>query len=309
MNCEVKELAMSDGNVNFVYHWIPVETESVVVLIHGMAEHAARYARFAEFLAKNKIALIAEDHRGHGKTGLKAQTDGTGMPGFLADKDGFNLVTEDIHEEILYAKKIFPGKKIFLLGHSFGSFIAQNVIEKYGDEIAKAVLCGTAGPRLLTVAFANFIGGIIKFFEGAKKQSRFMNFLTFGLSNSKIKNRRTDFDWLSRDKNEVDLYIKDELCGFDATNGFLCDIYSGLRQIHKKSNILKIPKDLPVFLVAGTADPVGSYGKTVKKLFDCYKKSGMKNVSMRLYEGARHELFNEINREEVMDDILHFLQS
>ena len=161
MNCEVKELAMSDGNVNFVYHWIPVETESVVVLSHGMAEHAARYARFAEFLAKNKIALIAEDHRGHGKTGLKAQTDGTGMPGFLADKDGFNLVTEDIHEEILYAKKIFPGKKIFLLGHSFGSFIAQNVIEKYGDEIAKAVLCGTAGPRLLTVAFANFIGGII----------------------------------------------------------------------------------------------------------------------------------------------------
>lgn len=136
-----------------------------------------------------------------------------------------------------------------------------------------------------------------------------MNFLTFGLSNSKKKNRRTDFDWLSRDKNEVDLYIKDELCGFDATNGLLCDIYSGLRQIHKKSNILKIPKDLPVFLVAGTADPVGSYGKTVKKLFDCYKKSGMKNVSMRLYEGARHELFNEINREEVMDDILHFLQS
>ena len=100
MNCEVKELAMSDGNVNFVYHWIPVETESVVVLSHGMAEHAARYARFAEFLAKNKIALIAEDHRGHGKTGLKAQTDGTGMPGFLADKDGFNRVTEDIHEEI-----------------------------------------------------------------------------------------------------------------------------------------------------------------------------------------------------------------
>ena len=126
MNCEVKELSMPDGNVNFVYHWIPVETESVVVLSHGMAEHAARYARFAEFLAKNKIALIAEDHRGHGKTGLKAQTDGTGMPGFLADKDGFNLVTEDIHEEILYAKKIFPGKKIFLLGHSFGSFISRH---------------------------------------------------------------------------------------------------------------------------------------------------------------------------------------
>ena len=308
MHCEVKELSMSDGNINFVYHWIPEETEAVVVLSHGMAEHAARYARFAEFLAKNKIALIAEDHRGHGKTGLKAQADGTGMLGFLADKDGFNRVTEDIHEEVLYAKRLLPEKKVFLLGHSFGSFIAQNAIEKYGSEIDKAVLCGTAGPRPLTVAFANCIGGIIKSFEGAKRQSRFMNLLTFGLSNSKIKNCSTDFDWLSRDKDEVALYIEDELCGFDATNGFLCDIYSGLRQIHKKSNILKIPKDLPVFLVAGTADPVGSYGKTVKKLSDCYKTSGMKNISMRLYEDARHELFNETNRDEVFHDILQFLQ-
>lgn len=299
---------MSDGNVNTVYQWIPETVSHIVVLSHGMAEHAARYERFAEFLNRNGIALIAEDHRGHGKTGLKAQDSGTGSLSVLAEKDGFSRVSQDIFEELEYARSLFPGAQLVLFGHSFGSFIAQDVIERHGSILDRAVLCGTAGPRPFTVALAKCIGKIVQAFQGREKTGRLLNFLTFGSSNARIKNRRTEFDWLSRDAGEVDFYVNDPLCGIPATNGFLYDIYSGLSWIHKKKHIAMIPKDLPVLIAAGTADPVGSYGKTVKGLYRCYRKAGMNNVSLMLYEDARHELLNEINRDDIMKDILKFIQ-
>lgn len=307
MAYETKELKMSDGNVNVIHCWIPEKPDAAVVLSHGMQEHALRYARLADYLAKSNIALIAEDHRGHGKTAQKAEKDGTGRLSFLAEKDGFNRVAKDIHEVILHTRSRFPGKHVYLLGHSFGSFIAQCIAEDYGDSVDKVVLCGTAGPRGAMIAMANLIGSIVKAFRGNKAISKFMNNLTFGPYNAKIQQPRTAFDWLSRDEKEVDLYIKDPLCGNPATVGFLCDLYSGLRQIHKKAAIERIPKELPIFLIAGTADPVGSYGKTVKSLYDCYKKAGIKDVEIKLYEGARHELFNETNRDEVMKDFVEFL--
>ncbi|MBP3366885.1 MAG: alpha/beta hydrolase [Treponema sp.] len=308
MKCELTEFSQSDGNTNVVYQWIPETVSHVVVLSHGMAEHAARYARFAEFLGRNNVALIAEDHRGHGKTGQKAQAAGTGSLSVLAESDGFNRVSQDIYEELLYARRLFPGACLVLFGHSFGSFIAQNVIEQHGDSMDKAVLCGTAGPRPLTIALAKCAGALVLAVQGREKAGRLLNFLTFGSSNARIKERRTEFDWLSRDSSEVDLYVDDPLCGIPATNGFLYDIYCGLSQIHRKKRISMIPKELPVLIAAGTADPVGSYGKTVKRLYRCYRKAGMKKVSLSLYEDARHELLNETNRDIIMEDMLKFIK-
>ena len=302
-------LKMSDSNKNVFYSWIPEgEIKACVVLSHGMCEHAERYDDFASFLNKNGFALFAEDHRGHGETALLAEKEGNGKLGWLSDKNGFMRVADDIHEEILEVKRRIPGKKVFLFGHSFGSFISQAVLEFYGSEIDGCILCGTAGPRPLTVAFARIMGSLVSLFTGKKHYSRFINTLAFGSYNARIKNRKTGFDWLSRDEKSVQKYMEDRLCGFICTAGFYSDIFKGLSIIHKGKNIKKIKRDSNVLFIYGTEDPVGSYSKTVQKLFNRYRKIGMKNVEQKLYEGARHELLNEINREEVYTDVLEWLE-
>jgi alpha-beta hydrolase superfamily lysophospholipase len=309
MKYEMIEFKTSDGNVNFFHMWTPESSpEIVVVLSHGMTEHGMRYRNFAEFLCENGIAFFAEDHRGHGLTGKKAEENGSGKMSFLAEKDGFNRVTEDIYEEVLFAKEKFPGAKIVLFGHSFGSFIAQNFIEKYGGILDRAILCGTAGPRKITVFLAELLGGMVKFFCGKKSTSIFLNFAAFGSCNSRIKNPRTKSDWLTRNEKIVDEYEADPLCGIPATTGFMCDIFSGLNQIHADKNISRIPPALPIFLIAGNADPVGSYGKTVQKLYEIYRRKNF-NACIKIYDGCRHELLNELNRDEIFSDILHFIKS
>ena len=301
------ELKMSDGNVNTIREIACDDADSCLVLSHGMQEHSGRYTRFAEFLNAHRIAFAAEDHRGHGQTALK--NGGMSALSFLAEKDGFNRVTQDVYEVILYVKQKFKGKPVYLFGHSFGSFIAQNLIELHGQDINKAVICGTAGPRRFLIAAAKAAGFAAKSLFGAKKRSVLMNALTFGLYNAKIPHPETRFDWLSRDKEAVSSFINDPLCASLASCGFLYDIYSGLNQIHRKSNIARIPKDLSVLLISGSEDPVGSYSKTVKKLYAEYKRQKIKDTRLILYEGARHELLNEINKEEVMNDVLAFLKS
>lgn len=307
MKYEMIKLTMSDGNVNVVHSWKPARTEAVVVLSHGMAEHASRYEGFAAALSAHNIALIAEDHRGHGETAKIAKENGTGDFGYLADKNGFFRVTEDIHEEVEYAKQIYPGKKVFLFGHSFGSFVTQCYIEKYGDSLDGVIICGTAGPRKGLFAVGKCVGGICRLF-GKKRVNKFMDKLSFGTYNARIKDAKTPFDWLSRDEEEVAKYINDPWCGFVCTSGFYSDLFSGLTYIHKNRNMKKIPQNLPVFFIDGTGDPVGNYADTVTKLCSIYKKNGIKTVDIKFYEDARHELLNEINRDEVTADVVEWLE-
>ena len=308
MKYEVNEMKMSDGNVNFIHSWVPeTEPKAVVLLSHGMAEHGARYDRFGNILTENGYALYCEDHRGHGKTARLAKENGTGDFGYLADRKGFFRVVDDIHEEALMLKAKYPGKKIFIFGHSFGSFVTQCFIEKYGNDIDGAVICGTAGPRKAMVGCAKVVGNVVKFFTGKRHYSKFMDGLAFGSYNAKLKPARTNFDWLSRDESQVDKYIADDWCGFLCTIGFFCDMFSGLSFIHKNKNMKMVPQNLPVFFIDGTGDPVGDYSKTVVNLSEIYKANGVKDVSIKLYEDARHELLNEINKEEVEADVLSFI--
>lgn len=310
MKYACEKFTMSDGAVNMVHHWLPdSEIKGVVLLSHGMAEHASRYERFAGLLAEKGIALYAEDHRGHGETAKLAEENGTGKFGYLADKDGFFRVVEDIHEEALMLRKTYPGKKLILFGHSFGSFVSQCFIEKYADCIDGVVLCGTAGPRRALVGSARFVGGIAAFFGGKKNPSKFIDNLAFGSYNKRIKDARTSVDWLSRDPEQVDKYIADPWCGFTCTGGFFCDMFAGLSYIHKKGHMAAIPQELPVHFIEGTGDPVGDYGVTVQKLHDIYAENGIKDLSITLFPEARHELMNETNKEEIEADTIAWIES
>lgn len=310
MKYEKIVMKMSDGNENTVHSWIPDgAVKGVVVLSHGMSEHASRYGGFGEALAREGYALYGEDHRGHGETALNAQKNGSGRLGYLADKDGFFRVVDDIHEEVLKVREMYPGKKIVLFGHSFGSFVSQCFIEKYADSIDGCVLCGTAGPRPAVIAGGKILASVIAPFKGRKNVSVFVDRMAFGAYNKRIRNPRTLFDWLSRDNAQVDKYMVDDLCGFECTVGFFLDMFSGLSYIHKSSHMKAIPQNLPVLFIAGTGDPVGDYGETVKNLAEIYNKNGMKNVTLKLYPEARHELLNEINRAEIEQDVLNWIKS
>ncbi len=294
--CE--KIVMSDGNENFFHRWLPDgAVQFVVLLSHGMTEHAARYADFGSFLAGQHIALYAEDHRGHGRTAQLARDKGTGDFGVLAEKKGFFRVVDDIKEEAELLRKQYPGKKLFLFGHSFGSFIAQCFIEKYAQLIDGAILCGTAGPRAIVHA-AKALAGIIRSCKGGRHISPFLEKLAFG---------SYEENWLTRDMEIVKKYAEDPWSGFHCSVGFYHDMFSGLCYIHSPRHLRQIPSDLPLFLIAGTDDPVGSYGATVSKLSSIYKANGAQDVLLKLYPGAKHELLNETNRDEVKADILSWL--
>ncbi len=307
---EKTTIKMSDGNGNVFHQWTPDssgDVRAVVLVSHGMAEYAGRYENFASVLCSQGIALFAEDHRGHGETAELAEKNGSGAFGYLADRQGFLRVVEDIHEEILLMRERFPGKKVVLFGHSFGSFVSQCVIEKYGGLLDGCILCGTAGPRPLTIGFGKLFSSLLCALGFSRRKAGLLDKLSFGSYNAKIKNPRTGFDWLSRDGEQVDLYIKHPWCGFVCTGEFYRELTSGLSLIHRRSMIRNVPQNLPVLFIAGTADPVGSYCKTIRNLISSYKKNGVKDLESIFYEGARHELLNETNRNEVHRDVLNWI--
>lgn len=303
---------MSDGAEVSVNRWIPDEgrkINGIVQLSHGMAEHAMRYDRLGSILADNGWVFSAHDHRGHGKTAQQAERDGSGMFGLLAEKDGFDRVVQDVDEVIAGVKTSFPGYKIVLLGHSFGSFVAQSYIETYGSHIDACVLCGTAGPRPLTVMTGSLAAHFIALFKGKKYRSPLLKSLSFGAYTKRIPDSVNGQEWLSRDKDNVQMYLDDKWCGFNPTVSFYCDMIHGLGKVHTASNMKKIPQDMPVRIIYGGEDPVGGYGKTVKKLFDVYRKNGMTDVSMKEYPEDRHEIFNETDKDVVTDDFLAWINS
>lgn len=321
MKKETIFIEMSDGEKVALHKWVPEgNIKAVVQLSHGMTEYAQRYSDFAQFLCNNGFAFYAHDHRGHGDTATGGVTydvvqtlDDKNKPvndnlGYLADDNGFVRVMEDLHTMISICHKDFPNGKVILLGHSFGSFISQYFIENYGSEIDGCILSGTAGPRIALSKAGHFIAKLVIFFKGKRYRSTFLDNICFGSYTKKILHQKTSKDWLSRDESEVDTYIKNPLCGFLCTAGFFADLTGGLSIIHTKKNMEQIPTDLPVFFFAGDADPVGDYGKTIKKLVEIYKANGMKNVSLKLYPEGRHEMLNEFNKEEVMNDILSFIK-
>ncbi len=304
-----------DNTELWVNRWIPDADDSdnppkikaSIVFNHGLAEHSLRYDRFGSILAENGYVFNAFDMRGHGKTAEISIQNKTGDFGKLADKDGFNKAVSDVDELIELVSKEYPGVPVILMAHSFGSFIAQSYIENYHGKIAACFLIGTAGPRLALTTSGMIIAKLIKFFCGKNSVVGLLDKLSFGSYNARIENPKSKYEWLSKDEFSCTMYADDQWCGFPLKTSFFCDMTSGLCTIHKKSNMAKIDKTLPIYLLFGSEDPVGSYGKTVKQLADCYKKLGIQNVTVKEYPGDRHEILNETDKEQVEKDILEML--
>ncbi len=293
---------MSDGISVARYEWLPEgNPKAIILLVHGMAEHALRYDAFSQKACDLGLAVFASDHRGHGKTAKEK-----GPFGFLAEKDGFFRVVEDQREIRAEIQKRYPNTPVILLGHSFGSLISQNYIENYSSSLTACILSGSAGPNP-SVKFGSVLANLICLISGRKRVSKLLDKLSFGSFNKGVENAKTEFDWLSRDEAAVQDYISDDLCGFLCTAGFYQDLMRGLKKTHSAKEIARIPAKFPVLLLAGDKDPVSNCGKSLKKLVSIYKKNGMQNVKLKLYEGGRHELLNETNKEEVMTDIFNWI--
>lgn len=299
---------MKDGTQISVNRWIPDgDVKAVVALSHGMAEHSMRYDKLGTVLAEKGFVFSAHDHRGHGRTAQKAEQDGKGTFGYLADKKGFDKVESDLTEVIEKLKADYSGKKVFLIGHSFGSFVSQAFIEDMPTKIDGVVLSGTAGPQKGLVCMGRFcaaFNGLL----GKKHRSKALFKLVFGSYNKRFQGR-TDCDWISKNESNVDMYIVDQWCGFVPTQEFFRDMFAGLSRIHKSKNIKKIEKNLPVFFMYGEEDPVGDYGKTIKKLSRIYETNGLLDVSVKSYPQDRHEIFNEDDSDSIMNDALAWIES
>lgn len=279
------------------------ELKGIVQLAHGMAETAERYERFARSLAAEGYLVYAHDHRGHGKTAGDLKN-----VGYLADKEGFEWLVRDMHNLTGIIRKEHPALPLFLLGHSMGSFAAQRYAMEHGKELTGLILSGSNGNQGFMLKAGNIIAAREVKKLGRKARSEKMNQLLFGSFNKRFHPSRTEFDWLSRDDEEVDKYIRDPYCGAVFTSGFYHDFINGLMVIEKKSNRRKVPKDLPILILSGDRDPVGKFGKGVRNLYEIYKNTGVKDITLKLYPEARHELLNEINREEVTNDIITWVK-
>ena len=300
-----------DGTKLFLYSWIPEgQPRAVLHIVHGMAEHALRYRRLAEKLTQAGIEVWAADQRGHGKTAdLKVnKPDRGGILGHCADGNSVAYVTADIHALNCEILKNKPNVPLFLLGHSWGSFIVQNYVE-YSDNIKinGCILSGTKGPGDFIVKAGVPFMTVFAALRGQRKSSRFAKAIADGPYNKFFKPNRTPFDWLCRDEREVDSYISDPLCGFLCSTGFYRDLAKLLYNIHRPDAMTRIDRSLPVYVFSGSADPVGDMGKSPTVLVNMYRNLGISDCEFVLYPGARHETLNETNREEVIDNLLSWI--
>jgi alpha-beta hydrolase superfamily lysophospholipase len=305
MYASSRTLTADDGTTLFVRRWIPdagVPVHAVVQIAHGMAEHSARYADLAGQLCKAGFEVWANDHRGHGPHCAK---DNLGHP---ADDDGFFQLVRDMKKVSEEIARELPGKPLFLLGHSWGSFLAQGYIERWGDQLAGCALSGTRGPGGFDVSIGAALASAIAFFGGPKRHSPLMRSMADGPLNTRFRPNRTDFDWLSRDTTVVDAYVEDPLCGFPCSVAYYRDLAKGLLSVHSLKNMSKIPKELPVFVFVGASDPVGLEGRSPAALVESYRSLGIRDLEFTVYPDARHETLNETNKEEVISNLLLWLK-
>lgn len=280
-----------------------VEPWCVLQIVHGMAEHIERYDAFAKFLAKRGVVVTGASHLGHGKSVGEGQ-----VQGYFCKMDPATVVVRDVHRLKKMTESIYPNLPYFILGHSMGSFITRNYISRYGTGIEGAIIMGSGVLPAGMIKASKLAMGIIAKVHGEKHVSKFCDNLAFGSYNARIENPKTTSDWLSSDEKEVQKYIDDPMCGFTFTmNGF-----KGLMELidraHKQEYIEKIPKELPLYVIAGEEDPLGSYGQVVTELPKLWAQYGITKVEAKGYKNARHEILNDVCRAEVMEDIYAWLK-
>lgn len=294
------EHVLSNGSKLFGYAWKIEKPSAHVMIMTGMEEHSTRYDDFAKFLNKAGYDVFCLDHFGQGETAKNNPGTKGQMP-----EHAFRLFTEAIHQFILELKK--DELPVYLLGHSMGSFAAQEYIQRYGSSVNKVVLSGSNGPDTM-VKLGSLLAKLSVPKSSYAKPSKFLASLTFGGFAKAIKNPRTTFDWLSYNEENVDKYIADPDCGYGSSKGFYREFLKALARVHKPKFMVKVPKQLPIFLIAGAEDPVGHNGVGVSKLEQYYQKFGLTKVKKMIYDNMRHEILNEKDKKKVYEDVLAFFK-
>jgi alpha-beta hydrolase superfamily lysophospholipase len=276
----------ADGRQLVGYRWAArgATGAGVVVLVHGMGEHLRRYDHVANALTSQGFVVYGHDHRGHGAS--LATDDEPGQLG----PNGWSALVDDLNLVIAQAKSDHPGLPVVMVAHSMGSFATQQFLLDHGGDVDAVALTGTAALDLL---------------ESALDLSGDLDLSAF---NTPFQPARTDFDWLSRDESIVDAYLTDPLCGFGIDAASAKEMFAGARRLAKPAEVARMPRDLPVYVAVGSKDPVNGGLTLLWALVDRYRAAGLSDVTVRVYDGGRHEILNEINRAEVIDDLLQWLQ-
>ena len=282
--------------------WIPEgKPRGVIQIVHGVAEYVARYDELACVFTAHGFVVVGEDHMGHGSSISQEIPQG-------CFADGWRTAVSDSYRLLQMTKEEYPDLPYILYGHSMGSFMVRTMLYTYPDAgLAAVVLSGTAWMPTAVLKSGRAICLLESRRKGTNACSPTIDKLMFGSYNKAYEHPRTPSDWLTRDEKEVDKYIADPLLGFSPSIGLAREMLGGMLMNEDKQNLSKMPKDLPVLFVSGENDPVGSNGKGVRMTYDAFRAAGMKHVQLKLYPNARHEMHNELNREELHRDVLAFL--
>lgn len=299
---ELTYLSADGETAVHAYIWAPTEEPlGIIQLSHGMCEYILRYEAWARRFAAAGFVVCGNDHLGHGYTAPDEES-----LGHIAPRNGEEVLVEDLHTLSVLMKARYPGLPLVLYGHSMGSFAARLYLVRYGDELAAALISGTAGPGM-PVGAGRALAHAIARVKGKRHRSKLLTSIAFGSYNKRFEEERDAVSWLTRVKDVRDAYRQDKFCTFVFTAEGYDTLFALLGSISKKAWFERVPHELPVLLFAGDMDPVGNYGKGVRAVYDRMKKQGC-NVTLRLYEGGRHEMHNELNADEVFADLIAYLK-
>ena len=294
-------LTADDGHAIHVRAWEPAGVPvGTIQLLHGMGEHIVRYERFATSAVARGYAVFGHDHRGHGVS--------KGQRGHFADENGWHRIVEDVRLVNDHISGTSASKPLFLLAHSMGSFIGQAFAMHHGERLTGLLLSGSSWPQRTQLVPGRFLAKIESWRLGKKGHSTLINALGFGAFNRPFHPVRTEMDWLSRDEAEVDKYVDDPLCGGPFTCGLWYDFMGGLFELGSRHSLARIPADLPILITGGGADPVGGE-KGMTQLARQYRQTSHERVKLKIYPEGRHEMLNEVNRDEVTTDWLDWIEA
>ena len=318
MLADTQTITAPDGTSLFVYTWVEPsawtarrhdvpQPHGVFQVVHGMAEHSGRYARFASALAEQGWAVIAHDHRGHGRTAMVPEDQG-----HFADEEGWRKAAEDVDFVGRHARNAYPGCRwLVRFGHSMGSTLVLQTLGDFPGSVDGAILSGAVGVVGRMLPLAQVPPRLARWRQGKRGKSAVCDQLVFGAYNRAFEPSRTAFDWLTKDEGEVDSYIKDPMCGFKVTNQFWVDILDGLGTAYSHKNMAQIPKQLPLRFLSGARDPVSKHKVTgasqLPSASSRLLSAGLSCVTERVWPEGRHELLNDAEREEFTADVLAWL--
>lgn len=288
-----------DGYDLATYRWAPEgEPRAVLQIVHGMAEHAARYDHVARAFTAEGFLVHAHDHRGHGHSVPTGEA-----PGHIGDHDGWAKLVSDVHERAEALREEHPTLPRALFAHSMGGYVAQTLIGQNPDDADAWAISGNGGKPPFIAAIGRLVARAERARLGRRGVSAILRKLTFEDFNAAFEGR-TDFDWLSRDPEQVDRYANDPLCGYDVSIETWIQLLDAIPRLTKSAYLAAIPREKPIYIVAGSDDTSIGRAQGARNLADAYRREGLQDVTLQLWPGGRHEVVNESNRDEVIADLV-----